>query len=43
MGNKRGKLYIDRQNLKKMPTKRRKLISKGEKREGGEIIGHTKN
>jgi len=34
---------LDRQNLKVLPTKRRKLISKGEKREGGEIIGHTKN
>ncbi len=29
LGNKRGKLYMDRQNLKVMPTKRRKLISKG--------------
>ena len=29
LGNKRGKLYMDRQNLKVLPTKRRKLISKG--------------
>lgn len=28
LGNKRGKLYMDRQNLKVMPTKRRKLITK---------------
>lgn len=42
LGNKRGKLYMDRQNLKVMPTKRRKLISKGDKREGGEVIGHSK-
>lgn len=32
MGNKRGKLFLDRQNLKNMPTRRRKMISKGEKR-----------
>ena len=32
IGNKRGKLYMDRQNLKQMPTKRRKMINKGEKR-----------
>lgn len=43
LGNKRGKLYVDRQNLKALPFKRRKLIAKGERREGGEIIGHTKN
>ena len=41
-GNKRGKLFLDRQNLKNVQTKRRKLITKGEKREGGEIIGHSK-
>lgn len=29
LGNKRGKLFLDRQNLKNMPSKRRKLISKG--------------
>ena len=29
LGNKRGKLYMDRQNLKAMPTKRRKQITKG--------------
>lgn len=28
MGNTRGKLYLDRQNLKAMPTRRRKIISK---------------
>ena len=26
LGNKRGKLYVDRQNLKNMPTKRRRII-----------------
>jgi hypothetical protein len=31
-GNKRGKLYMDRQNLKNVQTKRRKLITKGQKR-----------
>lgn len=34
-GNKRGKLYMDRQNLKNVSTKRRKMITKGEKREAG--------
>ncbi len=43
LGNKRGKLYVDRQNLNALPFKKRKLISKGEKREGGEIVGHAKN
>ena len=43
LGNKRGKLYLDRQNLKALPFRKRKMISKGETREGGEIIGHTKN
>lgn len=28
VGNKRGKIYVDRQNLKNMPSKR-KLIEKG--------------
>lgn len=28
LGNKRGKIYVDRQNLKNMPSKR-KLIAKG--------------
>ena len=28
IGNTRGKLYLDRQNLKSMPTRRRKIISK---------------
>lgn len=44
IGNKRGKLYLDRQNLKNMPSKRRKLISKGEKPQRPEITGlHPKN
>lgn len=30
VGNKRGKIYVDRQNLKNMPSKR-KLIEKGQK------------
>jgi ribosome production factor 2 len=30
VGNKRGKIYVDRQNLKNMPSKR-KLIQKGDK------------
>ena len=30
LGNKRGKIYVDRQNLSNMPTKR-KLIQKGDK------------
>lgn len=30
LGNKRGKIYVDRQNLSNMPSKR-KLIAKGEK------------
>ena len=34
-GNKRGHLRMDRQNLKNVETKRRKMITKGEKREGG--------
>ena len=29
IGNRRGKLFLDRQNLKNMPTKRRRLTSKG--------------
>jgi ribosome production factor 2 len=33
LGNKRGKIYVDRQNLSNMPTKR-KLIAKGEKGQG---------
>ena len=28
VGNKRGKLYVDRQDLKRMQSKKRKLISK---------------
>jgi hypothetical protein len=43
LGNKRGKLYVDHQNLNALPFKKRKIISKGEKREAGEIVGHTKN
>jgi hypothetical protein len=37
VGNKRGKLYVDRQNLVNLPQRKRKIISKarGEKREGG--------
>jgi len=42
VGNKRGKLYVDRQNLKSLPFKRRKLISKGGKKEG-ENIGQSKH
>jgi ribosome production factor 2 len=42
LGNKRGKLYVDHQNLNGLPFKRRKLIKKGEKREG-DILGHPKN
>ena len=41
-GNKKGILRMDRQNLKKVETKRRKILTKGEKREAGEIIGHSK-
>lgn len=33
MGNKKGKLYVDRQNLKNVPSRKRKLISKGVKAE----------
>jgi ribosome production factor 2 len=33
LGHKRGKLYVDRQNLKNMPTKRRRLIEKRPKGE----------
>lgn len=33
LGNKRGKLYVDRQNLKALPFKRRKLISKKDKKD----------
>lgn len=43
LGNKRGKLYVDRQNLKALPFRKRKIISKGEQREAGEIVGHTKH
>ena len=28
IGNKKGKLYVDKQDLKRMPSKKRKLISK---------------
>ena len=43
LGNKRGKLYVDRQNLNALPFKKRKLISKGQNRDGGEIVGQAKN
>ncbi len=33
LGNKRGKIYVDRQNLNNMPTKR-KLIAKKDKGQG---------
>jgi ribosome production factor 2 len=42
LGNKRGKLYMDRQNLKSMPTKRRRLATKGEKGDGADVIGPSK-
>ena len=38
VGNKKGKLYLDRQDLKKLPFKKRKLIKKdqnGAKEETG--------
>lgn len=28
IGNKKGKLYVDRQNLKKIETRKRKIITK---------------
>lgn len=40
LGNKRGKLYVDRQNLNALPFKKRKPINKGKE---GEMLGHAKN
>jgi len=34
VGNKKGKLYVDRQDLKRVNTKKRKLISKDGKGKG---------
>ena len=33
IGNKKGKLYVDKQNLKTLPSRKRRLISKGVKSE----------
>lgn len=40
LGNKRGKLYVDRQNLNALPFKKRKPINKGK---DGETLGQAKN
>jgi ribosome production factor 2 len=44
VGNKRGKLYVDRQNLNALPFKKRKAISKaGKEGKVGETLGQAKN